>query len=198
MGKPGPLAESARLLVRVYASNHLCAPRSNTYFDWKSAGVYYSHRASGMPGPITRLLACSDEQRKVYPQRGLDMGPTFIHPNYMNNPHNGESSGSYNKPAAVMHWTAEADIKEEYVLYIDADMILRAPIDPTAMGAKRGMVVSEHVGYLEQGIRNKLVENFIPKSAVPLARAAGWYHIFHREVKPPRDARFVLLTTAGP
>ena len=31
-----------------------------TYFDWKSLGVFYTHRVSGMPGKITRLLACSD------------------------------------------------------------------------------------------------------------------------------------------
>lgn len=152
-----------------------------TYFDWKSAGMFYSHKISGMPGPITRLLACSDEQRRVYPKRGMEMGPTFVHPNYVNNPHNHESSGSYNKPAAVMHWSREAKIDEEYVLFVDADMLLRAPMDPTAMGAQRGVVVSEHVGYLEQGIRHHLVENFIPQSAVHLARAAGWYHVFHIE-----------------
>ena len=160
-----------------------------TYFDWKSAGMFYTHRVSGMPGPITRLLACSDKQRAVYPQRGMDMGPTFVHPNFANpNPHNGEASGSYNKPAAVMFWTREAKIKETYVLFVDADMLLRAPIDPIALGVRKGMVVSEHVGYLEQGIRHGLVENFIPQSQVHLARAAGWYHIFHlddlRQIAP--------------
>ena len=80
-----------------------------------------------MPGKITRLLACTDEQRRVYPQAGLDIGPTFIHPNYVNNPHNGESSGSYNKPAAVMHWVQEAKIEETYVLIIDADMYAPRP-----------------------------------------------------------------------
>ena len=135
-----------------------------------------------MPGKITRLLACSAEQRRRYPERGMQMGPTFVHENFVDNPHtHGEKSGSYNKPAAVMFWTQQAKIQETFVLYIDADMLLRAPLDPVAMGARRGMVVSEHVGYLEQGIRNKLVRNFVPAEAVPLARAAGWYHIFHVE-----------------
>ena len=152
-----------------------------TYFDWKSAGVFHSHRTSGMPGKITRLLACSAEQRRHYPERGMKMGPTFVHENFANNPHNGEKSGSYNKPAAVMFWTQQAQIAETFVLYVDADMLLRAPLDPVAMGVRRGRVVSEHVGYLEQGIHNKLVANFVPAEAVPLARAAGWYHIFHVE-----------------
>ena len=158
-----------------------CAECTNN-FVWKDAGVFYTHRILGTKGKITRLLACTEEQRRVYPQKSMDLGPTFVHPNYANNPHNHESSGSYNKPASVMHWVREAKIDETYVLFIDADMLLRAPIDPLRLGASRGMVVSEHVGYLDQGINNHLVENFVPHEGMAkLARAAGWYHIFHLE-----------------
>ena len=158
-----------------------CAECTNN-FVWKDAGVFYTHRMLGTKGKITRLLACTEEQRRVYPQKSMDLGPTFVHPNYANNPHNHESSGSYNKPASVMHWVREAKIDETYVLFIDADMLLRAPIDPLRLGASRGMVLSEHVGYLDQGINNHLVENFVPHEGMAkLARAAGWYHIFHLE-----------------
>lgn len=151
-------------------------------FDWKSAGVFYTHRTSGMPGKITRLLACTEDQKRVYPKDSLEMGPTFVHPNYVNNPHNGESSGSYNKPASVMHWVREAKIDETYVLFIDADMLLRAPIDPVALGVRKGLVVSEHVGYLDNGIRRHLPEQFIPDASMArFAKAAGWYHIFHMD-----------------
>ena len=64
------------------------------------------------------------------------------------------------------------------MLYVDADMLLRAPLDPIELGAKRGRVVSEHVGYLDVGIRNGLVDNFVRRGGA-WARAAGWYHIFH-------------------
>jgi hypothetical protein len=150
-------------------------------FDWKSAGVFYTHRVSGMPGKVTRLLACTDAQRKVYPRSGLEMGPTFVHPNYAENMRVHENSGSYNKPASVMHWVREANITEQYVLFIDADMLLRAPIDPTALGVRRGLVVSEHVHYLDNGISRHLPENFgiPPDDAASFAKAAGWYHIFH-------------------
>jgi hypothetical protein len=59
--------------------------------------------------------------------------------------------------------------------------LLRAPIDPIALGVSRGMVVSEHVGYLDNGIRNHLIENFVPEPelAAKYAKAAGWYHMFH-------------------
>ena len=70
----------------------------NTQFDWFATGVYESFRNAGMQGSITRLLACSQEDLKHY--KGLDLGPTFVHPNYRNNPLNGDVSASYNK---VLH-----------------------------------------------------------------------------------------------
>ena len=36
-----------------------CAECSNN-FDYKSLGVFWSHRLSGMPGNVTRLLACDE------------------------------------------------------------------------------------------------------------------------------------------
>ena len=39
-----------------------CSP----YFDWQSLGLVRSHREAGMKGPITRLLACNDEDLKKY------------------------------------------------------------------------------------------------------------------------------------
>ena len=47
-----------------------------------------------------------------------------------------------------------------------ASIVFRKPVDPIALGVRPGLVVSEHVGYLEQGIRHGLVQNFIDKSQV--------------------------------
>ena len=63
----------------------------------------------------------------------LKLATTEFHPNYVDNPHNGESSGSYNKPAAVMHWVQEAKIQETYVLFIDADMCAKPTARPLHM-----------------------------------------------------------------
>ena len=114
---------------------------SRPQFDYKSIGVFYSHNISGMPGGITRLLACDEEQLKHY--KGLNIGPTLVHKNYARASHHRElgpgevkapfgaaardSSPSYNKPGSIMHWVNEAPEakKVDYVLYIDADMLLR-------------------------------------------------------------------------
>ena len=54
--------------------------RSSAQFDYKSIGVFYSHNVSGMPGGVTRLLACDEEQLRGY--KGLHIGPTLVHKNY--------------------------------------------------------------------------------------------------------------------
>jgi len=103
-------------------------------FDWKSVGMYHSHRASGMPGKITRLLACSPAQLLGY--RGLELGPTFVHQNYGTGVEGYDRSPTYNKPGSLMHWLEATAIEEDYIVYVDADMFIRKPIDVLALGAK--------------------------------------------------------------
>ena len=201
-------AGAARAEPRVHTV--FCAECTNN-FDYKSIGAFYSHNVSGMPGGITRLLACDSEQLRTY--KGLHIGPTFVHKNHARISHVRElgpgetvqpfgamkrdSSPSYNKPGSIMHWVQESQEAKlvDYVLYIDADMLLRLPMDPIALGVRKGVVVSEHVGYLDVGIRNGLAFAFLPEDQAHYAgddldnhkpsddgykhASAGWYHFFH-------------------
>lgn len=38
------------------------------YFQWMSLGMFYSHKKTGQPGPITRVLCCPEEERAKVPQ----------------------------------------------------------------------------------------------------------------------------------
>ena len=207
----------ARMLALTLAAVAAAKPRVHTVFcaectnnfDYKSLGVYWSHALSGMPGNVTRLLACSETQLATY--KGLNLGPTFVHKNHAHiqqkreagegqpyGSHSTDQSPSYNKPGSIMHWVHESEEAKhvDYVLYIDADMLLRQPMDPIEMGVRPGVVVSEHVGYLDTGLRNKLAFQFLPEAAAKLAgddvdnmrpagpegkkhASAGWYHFFH-------------------
>ena len=42
-----------------------------TYFTWQALGMVYSHKKSGQPGKITRLMSCTDEQWESYPDKDL-------------------------------------------------------------------------------------------------------------------------------
>ena len=149
--------------------------------DWKSIAVFHTFRTSGWVGNITRLLACSPEQKLNY--LGMDIGPTFVHPNY-HFVEGYEDSPTYNKPAALMHFTKEVEIEEEYLLYIDADMLLRRVVDPEIYGAKRGHVVTEYVWYVRQGILNGLADQFLPDDKAKNNAKnthGGYYHLIHKD-----------------
>ena len=38
------------------------------YFQWMSMGMFYSHKKSGQPGPITRVMCCTEEQEAALPK----------------------------------------------------------------------------------------------------------------------------------
>jgi len=47
-----------------------------------------------------------------------------------------------NKPAAILHWLSHVQSDAEYIVILDADMLLRGSITPWEFGAKRGLAVS--------------------------------------------------------
>jgi len=47
-----------------------------------------------------------------------------------------------NKPAAVLHWLSHVQTDAEFIVILDADMIMRGPITPWEYGAKLGHPVS--------------------------------------------------------
>ena len=120
----------------------------NDAMTWQSIGLFHSFKAVGQRGNITRLLACSDEQLATY--RGLDVGPTFVHHNMRFGHPLIDETGypSYNKPASVMFFLQNVDVREDFIALLDTDMLLRVPLDPLALGARRGVVVSAEYSYL--------------------------------------------------
>ncbi|KAG0593534.1 hypothetical protein M758_1G329500 [Ceratodon purpureus] len=118
------------------------------YFDWQTVGIMHSFRKSGQPGPVTRLLSCTDEQLEGY--RGMDLAPTVKVPSMSQHPVTGDWYPAINKPAGVVHWLEHSkDAKNvDWVLILDADQIIRHPITPWALGAEKGKPVAARYGYL--------------------------------------------------
>lgn len=118
----------------------------NAYFDWQTVGLMHSFHLSGQPGNITRLLSCTDEDLKRY--KGHDLAPTHYVPSMSRHPLTGDWYPAINKPAAILHWLNHADIDAEFIVILDADMILRGPITPWEFQAARGRPVSTPYDYL--------------------------------------------------
>ncbi|KAK7373429.1 hypothetical protein VNO80_06836 [Phaseolus coccineus] len=119
-----------------------CTP----YFDWQTVGLMHSFRLSGQPGNISRLLSCSDADLKLY--KGHNLAPTHYVPSMSQHPLTGDWYPAINKPAAVLHWLNHANIEAEFIVILDADMIMRGPITPWEFKAARGTPVSTPYDYL--------------------------------------------------
>ena len=140
-----------------------------------SIALFHSHKHSGQSGGITRLLACSKDQLKTY--QGLDIGPTFVHHNHRADER--MNYAAFNKPASVKYWVHSGAVPAgvEYVMQLDADMLIHRPLDPVFMGVKPGTVVSAPYDYLI-GTHTALPDVFGVKNKHLQARVGG-VHVFH-------------------
>jgi ShK domain-like len=73
---------------------------------------------------------------------------THTHPNWAVHPVTGDRYAPYNKPASIVHWLEHAQPTAEYVIILDADMVIRKPMTVELVGAAPGKPVSAHYGYL--------------------------------------------------
>ena len=61
-----------------------------------------------------------------------------------------------NKPVAVLDWLEKTQPQEEYILILDADMIMRRPLDPVRLGVRPGAQPNESgMGVFENPNPNK-------------------------------------------
>ncbi|KAL2523256.1 hypothetical protein Fot_27179 [Forsythia ovata] len=118
------------------------------YFDWQTVGLMHSYRKAHQPGPITRLLSCTEEERKSY--RGMQLAPTLEVPSVSRHPKTGDWYPAINKAAGIVHWLKHSKDAEnvDWVVILDADMIIRGPIVPWELGAEKGKPVAAYYGYL--------------------------------------------------
>lgn len=124
--------------------------------------MIYSHRKAGQPGPLTRIMSCTPEEWDALSEESKNVIKTHVAPSYTHHPRTGDVYSAYNKPVAVIDWLARNDVKEDYVLIIDADMIMRSPFIPEIDGAAPGRAVSAFFGYMK-GVKNNLALKHVPE-----------------------------------
>lgn len=71
-----------------YRLHTLFSVECQNYFDWQTVGLVHSFKKAGQPGPITRLLSCTDDELKVY--KGMDLAPTMVVPSMSRHPRTGD------------------------------------------------------------------------------------------------------------
>ncbi|DBA88087.1 TPA: hypothetical protein ACH3X2_005086 [Trebouxia sp. C0005] len=154
-------ASAATELRAATPTLHTVVPTECTmYFSWQSLGIQYSHRKAGQTGPITRIISCTDEQKQTY--KDIDLMPSHIVPSLTQDKEHNDVYSAYNKPGAVMYWLRDVQPSEDFILVIDADMIMRQPFNPVALGAGPGWAISAFFTYMK-GVSNELALRHVPQ-----------------------------------
>lgn len=65
-------------------------------------------------------------------------------------------------PLASSDWVQDVHPTEDFILVIDADMIMRQPFDPVALGAGPGWAISAFFTYMK-GVSNELAMRHVPQ-----------------------------------
>jgi hypothetical protein len=106
-------------------------------------------------------MSCTPAEYAALTPEQRAIAPTHVAPSLTRHPRTGDVYSAYNKPGAVIDWLANTEVGEEYVLIIDADMIMRQPFLPRAAGAGPGRAVSAYFAYMK-GVANELALKHVP------------------------------------
>lgn len=160
------------------------------YSNWQSIGMIWSFKMSGQPGTVSRVMCCSEEEKKTYDPTLLKEVETWVAPSFTVHPVTGDHYAAYNKPEAVIDWLEHQTPKEDFVLVLDSDMILRKPFLVEEMHPRPGWAVGARYTYMI-GVANELATRHIPEIAPrndslagPKGRRAdqvGGFFFIHRE-----------------
>lgn len=69
---------------------------------------------------------------------------------------------AYNKPGAVVDYFEHHSPKEEWVVVLDSDMLLKTPFLPEELPLERGWAYAAHYDYLS-GVNNQLAMRHVPE-----------------------------------
>ncbi|CAL8464472.1 g4007 [Coccomyxa elongata] len=115
-------------------------------------------------------MSCDEESLKDWHDDGVM--PTHVAPSWTKHPRTGDLYSGINKPVAVQDWMTKKKPQEDYILILDADMIMLKPFDPIKMGVAPGWAVSAFYGYL-QGVGNDLALKHVPHVLPRIDTLAG-------------------------
>eukprot|EP00756_Hemistasia_phaeocysticola_P060111 Hpha_TRINITY_DN374_c0_g2::TRINITY_DN374_c0_g2_i1::g.112714::m.112714/K20781/SGT1; peptidyl serine alpha-galactosyltransferase len=203
-----------------------CTP----YFDWQSVGMFWSvlktYTSHGLAVPrVTRLSACDDPKKvltKIHePGSWEGYHPNFdthVHPTYnkgrcpekapASECNNTDWYTAYNKPGSVAHWLEHGERVTEntdYIIFLDADQVVRRPIDPLALGARPGKPVSAFYGYLagtkdtvHMGVKAEMVRQGRNKTGFEQVGGFFVHHIDDLRRVAPLWLRYTQRVRADP
>jgi len=175
----------------------------NDFFDWQSAGVVHSwHKSNASKtNKLTRVVGC--DHMNVEP---FDNEEIVIYKSYTSceSPLCKSRSGkvsvqeilndpypAYNKPGFVIEWirhrektgkdvNGKAVDGTQYVVIIDADMLITRPIDPQELGVRKGHPIGSVMGYMFCD-ENDMIKRHLDEEFRKYCSKVGGISIWHYE-----------------
>lgn len=135
-------------------------------------------------------MSCTQDQLAQVSEEEMGLCPTHVTPSFTIHPRTGDVYAAYNKPIAVIDWLARNNVEEDYVLVIDADMIMMQPFTAETVGAHLGWAVAAYFPYMKgvnNGLALKHVPEVVPRNdtlAGPVGRRGdmcGGFTLMHRD-----------------
>lgn len=84
----GGWGQSERVQEAPWRIHTLFSVECQNYFDWQTVGLMHSFKKARQSGPITRLLSCTEEEKRSY--RGMELAPTLEVPSMSRHPRTGD------------------------------------------------------------------------------------------------------------
>lgn len=175
--------------------------------DWQAAVLVHSHRASGQPGGLTRLMACTAAGLARY--HNDSSGDELLRDTFVYEPHaplvSGEHFSPIDKPWGLLQWLDSPMFPAgaEFILVLERDMILRRPLTPAAVGAAKGKPASPTnpilvgVGRAPQPHAGAyLAQKFVSDAHAAASEAVGRLQLLHAQDLRAIARRWVELTAA--
>jgi hypothetical protein len=106
-------------------------------------------------------MCCTEDEARSYPSHILKLVKTHIAPSFTVHPRTGDVYAAYNKPEAVIDWLEHITPKEDWIVVLDSDMLVRRPFLPHDWNVTKGWAVSAPYDYMI-GVNNALADRHIP------------------------------------
>lgn len=171
----------------------------NDFFNWQSAGLVYSWHASGASktSQLTRVIACNHNNSRPFQNENIISYKSYSICEKCKSNKTSHSEiikdayPAYNKPGFVIEWVRHREKTgkdkngkpvdgTKYVVIMDADMLIKRPIDPDEINVGKNKPVGAFYGYLE-GCNNELIHRHLDKEFHKYCSKVGGISIWRYE-----------------
>lgn len=90
------------------------------YSDWQTVAMAFSYKQTRQPGRATRIMCCTEEERKRYNHQLLNLMHTHVAKSFTYDEKTNDHYAAFNKPGALYDWLGHVTPEENWILVMDS------------------------------------------------------------------------------